>query len=234
MLHVPALIQYLKGLSENNNRAWFVMNKPSYDILREEFTTLVAQVIEHCAAFDPQLRGLDTQQAAKQALFRIHRDVRFAKDKRPYKTTFSAAICADGKKSQGPMVYFHIDEAGTLFMAAGCYRPEKDLLTAIRHHIAEHPKLLGKLLRNRRFVELGGFSTEDQLVRPPKGYNADTPHVDMIRLKSFVVRTSIDVSQRAPRELAATIATNFEAMYPLVMWLRGAVQAAQTRPADKS
>ena len=219
MLHVAALIQYLQGLSENNNRAWFVMNKPSYDILREEFTALVAQVIERCAVFDARLRGLE----AKQALFRINRDVRFAKDKRPYKTSFSAAISADGKKSQGPMVYFHIDESGTLFMAAGCYRPEKDLLAAIRRHIAEHPQLLGKLLRNKHFIELGGFATEDQLVRPPKGYDPQLPHIDTIRLKSFVVHAAIDLSKRAPKDLAKEIAANFEAMYPLVSWLRGAL-----------
>lgn len=219
MLHVSALIQYLQGLSENNNRAWFVMNKPSYDILREEFIELVTRVIERCSVFDPRLRGIE----AKQALFRINRDVRFAKDKSPYKTSFSAAISADGKKSQGPMVYFHINEAGTLFMAAGCYRPEKDLLAAIRRHIGDHPQLLGKLLRNKHFIEFGGFSTEDQLVRPPKGYDPDMPHIDVIRLKSFVVRTGMDLTKRAPKDLAKEIATNFEAMYPLVSWLRGAL-----------
>jgi uncharacterized protein (TIGR02453 family) len=227
MVHVPALIQYLQGLSENNNKAWFVMNKPSYDILREEFTTLVAEVITRTAAFDPPVAAVDP----KKAIFRIYRDVRFAHDKTPYKTSFSAAIAAGGKKSQGPMYYFHISADGALFTAAGCYRPEKDLLGAIRRHIADHPQRLKKLLANKEFVSAGGFSEQDRLVRPPKGYEADTPYIELIRLKSFVARQGQDISKRVPKDLAGTIATRFEAMHPLLVWLREAEAVAPVPPA---
>jgi len=219
-MHVPALIQYLKGLEENNNKAWFVMNKPSFDILREEFVALVGEVIARGAVFDQRIAGVDP----KKALFRIYRDVRFAHDKTPYKTTFSAAISADGKKSQGPMYYFHISAKGELFTAAGCYMPQKDLLAAIRRHIAEQPRLVDKLLHNRAFMdEAGGFAEQESLVRPPKGYDADTPHIDLIRQKSFVARSSLDIAKRIPRDLAGEVAARFQTMYPLVDWLRGAL-----------
>lgn len=218
-MHVPALIQFLKGLSENNNKAWFTMNRPSYDILREEFLALVTDVIAKSAAFDPALATVDP----KKALFRINRDVRFANDKSPYKTQFSAAISADGKKSQGPMYYLHVSAEGDLFTAAGCYMPDKELLAAIRRHIAAHPKKVDALLADPGFRKSGGFSMEEQLARPPKGFDPDTPHMDLIRLKSFVTRQASDLEKRVPRDLAGTIAGRFENMAPLVRWLRGAL-----------
>jgi len=219
-MHVPALIQYLQGLAENNNKAWFVMNKPSYDILREEFTVLVGEVIRRTAEFDPRIATVNP----KKALFRIYRDVRFAHDKTPYKTTFSAALSADGKKSQGPMYYFHISAKGELFTAAGCYLPEKELLAAIRRHIAAHPERIDALLANPTFShDAGGFSEQERLARPPKGYAADTPHVDLIRLKSFVARRSLSLATRVPRDLPGTIANRFATMHPLVAWLREAL-----------
>jgi uncharacterized protein (TIGR02453 family) len=111
-MHVRDLIQFLGELSENNNRAWFVMNKPRYDILREEFLALTIKLIAEISKFDPAIAGCNP----KKALFRINRDMRFSHDKRPYKTHFSAAITASGlkKPSQGggPAYYFHINEAG--------------------------------------------------------------------------------------------------------------------------
>ena len=91
-MNVRELVNYLQGLKENNNRAWFVMNKPSYDILRAEFTQLVAQLIDDVAAFDPPVAGQDP----RKAQFRINRDIRFSKDKSPYKSSFSAVIVVVG------------------------------------------------------------------------------------------------------------------------------------------
>ena len=96
-MHTRELVNYLQGLSENNNRAWFVMNQPSYDILRAEFIALVGEVIAETAKFDKPVKGQD----AKKALFRINRDIRFTKDKSPYKTHFSAVIAPGGKKDPG-------------------------------------------------------------------------------------------------------------------------------------
>src|SRR3954470_8676328 len=118
-MHTRDLIQFLSELSENNNRAWFVMNKPRYDILRAEFLALVTKLIAEVAKFDPEVADCNP----KKALFRINRDMRFSKDKSPYKTNFSAAITASGlkKPSQGggPAYYFHVDEHGTLLIAGG-------------------------------------------------------------------------------------------------------------------
>ena len=122
-MHVQDLTRYLAELADNNNRAWFVMNKPRYDILREEFLALVTELIIQISQFDRLILECNP----KKALFRINRDVRFAKDKSPYKTTFSAAIVPGNlkKPSQGggPAYYFHIDAKGELLFAVGEYSP---------------------------------------------------------------------------------------------------------------
>ena len=93
-MHLRDLTQFLYELEENNNRAWFVMNKPRYDILRAELLDLVTNLISEIIKFDPAIAGCNP----KKALFRINRDLRFARDRDPYKTTFSAAITASGMK----------------------------------------------------------------------------------------------------------------------------------------
>ena len=98
-MHLRDLVQFLGELSENNNRAWFVMNKPRYDILRAEFLELVTEAVAQIAKCDPAIASCNP----KKALFRINRDMRFSHDKTPYKTFFSASITASGMKkpSQG-------------------------------------------------------------------------------------------------------------------------------------
>eukprot|EP01032_Pedospumella_encystans_P003303 gene3303-3901_t len=105
-MHLRDLKNYLTELADNNNRPWFIMNKPRYDILREEFLELVTQVIGELGKFDPAVKFCNP----KKAMFRINRDVRFANDKSPYKTRFSAAIAPNDmrrpSKAGGPTYYF--------------------------------------------------------------------------------------------------------------------------------
>ena len=148
------LIQFLGELSENNNRAWFVMNKPRYDILRAEFLELVTRLIKDIAKFDPDVAGCNP----KKALFRINRDMRFSHDKSPYKTTFSAAVTASGlkKPSQGggPAYYFHVDKDGTLLIAGGEYMPPADRLRTIRQYVVADAAGFGK--QDRDDLRRGG------------------------------------------------------------------------------
>ena len=122
-MHLRDLTRYLAELSDNNNRPWFVMNKPRYDILREEFLELVTQVIAELGKFDAQVKFCNP----KKAMFRINRDVRFAHDKSPYKTHFSAAIAPNDMRrpsmAGGPTWYFQISPDGVLGIGAGSLAP---------------------------------------------------------------------------------------------------------------
>jgi uncharacterized protein (TIGR02453 family) len=220
-MHVRDLVQFLAELSENNNRAWFVMNKPRYDILRAEFLELVTKLIADIAKFDPEVAHCNP----KKALFRINRDIRFSNDKSPYKTHFSAAITASGlkKPSQGggPAYYFHVDADGTLLIAGGEYMPPADRLRSIRNHVIADAAGFGKTLKNRKFKErYGDLQEEGKLMRPPKGFDPDAPHIEYIKLKSFIVWTETSIKKKIPADLGKEIVAGFKDAYPLVAWLR--------------
>ena len=222
-MHVRDLTQYLAELSENNNRAWFVMNKPRYDILRAEFVELVAGLIQDVVRFDPEIAGCNP----KKALFRINRDMRFSHDKSPYKTTFSAAITASGlkKPSQGggPAYYFHIDHNGMLLAAGGEYMPPADRVRTIRQRIVADAEGFDKVLKNRKLKErYGDLQEEGKLVRPPKGFDADDPHIEYIKNKSFIVWTETSLKPTIPADIGKDIVAAFKDAYPLVAWLRQA------------
>lgn len=220
-MHVRDLVQFLAELSENNNRAWFAMNKPRYDLLRLEFAELVAQLVSEVAKFDPAVAHCNP----KKALFRIHRDMRFAREGGPYKTTFSASITSSGLKrpSQGggPAYYFHIDAKGSLLIAGGEYLPPADRLRTIRLHIQNDVEALNAVLKDRKLKKtFGALQEEDKLVRPPKGFAPDLPQIELIKLKSFIVWTERPGQGFSGPELKKLIATEFNHAYPLVAWLR--------------
>ena len=224
-MNIRELVNYLEGLSENNTRAWFVMNKPSYDILRAEFTQLVGQLIADAARFDPAVDGQD----ARKALFRINRDIRFSKDKRPYKTHFSAVIAPGGKKDPGSHYYFHVDHQGKVLVAGGCYMPPPDVLKKIRAHIAADPAGFSRLLRAKgMWSHFGEFADEGKLSRPPKGFAADTPHIEYIKQKSFIVWTETPVKGLDGEGLRKHVADGFKRSLPLIRWLREATHGGQS------
>jgi uncharacterized protein (TIGR02453 family) len=226
-MHLRDLTQFLHELEQNNNRAWFVMNKPRYDILRAEFLELVIELVAGISKFDPALAGCNP----KKALFRINRDLRFRPGGDPYKITFSAAMTASGLKKPseggGPFYYFQLNGHGQLLSACGEYMPPADRLRTIRQHIVDDPKGLDALLKNKGMLTVfGGLQEDDKLVRPPKGFDADAPHIEQLKLKSYVVRKRISTAKIIGPDLPALLLADFKAALPLVKWLRAAGSAS--------
>lgn len=220
-MHIRDLTQFLAELAENNNRPWFVMNKPRYDILRAEFLELVSGLIRDISKFDPAVADCNP----KKALFRINRDMRFSHDKSPYKTHFSAAITASGlkKPSQGggPAYYFHVNEQGLLLVAGGEYMPPADRLRAIRQRVIEDAAGFNKVLKNKKLKEtFGGLQEEGKLTRPPKGFEPDVPNIEFVKLKSFIVWTETSLKENIPNDLGKELLAGFKDAYPLICWLR--------------
>ncbi len=220
-MHVRDLTQYLNELSENNNRPWFVMNKPRYDILREEFLALVTGLIAEIARFDPAVAACNP----KKALFRINRDIRFSNDKRPYKTRFSAAIVPSDLRrpsaAGGPCYYMQIEGSGRMLFGAGEYLPPTPRLRAIRARVVEDGAGFAKLLKNKKLrARFGDLQAEDKLQRPPKGFDPDDPHIEYIKLKSFFVWTEVTLDLNRPDLLLPQLAQGLADALPLVAWLR--------------
>ncbi|CDG85673.1 DUF2461 domain-containing protein [Janthinobacterium agaricidamnosum] len=227
-MHLRDLTQFLKELSENNNRPWFVMNKPRYDILREEFLELVTGLINELGKFDPAVKFCNP----KKAMFRINRDVRFAHDKSPYKTRFSAAIAPNDmrrpSKAGGPTYYMQIDGNGRLLFGAGEYMPPPGRLKALREHMVNDAPGFSKVLKNKGLrATFGTIQNEGKLQRPPKGFDADAEHIEFIKLKSFFVWTEVDLKLNAPDELPGQLAAGLKQAFPLVSWMRGAREEEQ-------
>ena len=228
-MHLRDLVQFLGELSENNNRAWFVMNKPRYDILRAEFLELVTEIVAQVIPFDPAIASCNP----KKALFRINRDMRFSHDKTPYKTFFSASITASGlkKPSQGggPSYYFQINAQGLLLVAAGEWLPPADRLRAIRDAILSEPVAFEKIAAGKKLAaQFGGLQEEGKLKRPPKGFAVDAPSIERLKLKHFIVWRESRVAGVMPEDLMQDIVAGFKIAQPLVTWLR----AVKTPLAD--
>jgi uncharacterized protein (TIGR02453 family) len=221
-MHLRDLTQFLTELSENNNRPWFLWNKPRYDILRTEFLETVTELIREIAKFDRAVAACDP----KKAVFRIHRDTRFAKDKTPYKTHFSAGIAPGDKRKPsdgaGPTYYFHIEGNGRLLFGAGEYMPPASRLKAIREHVVSDAAGFAKMLKDKRLRATYGDLRHDEgkLQRPPKGFDPDHELVDYLKLKSYFVWIEVDLELNAPEKLVPLLANGFRDAYALVTWLR--------------
>lgn len=222
-MHIPELSRFLLELSENNERPWFIMNKPRYDILRGEFLALVTELIAALAKFDPEIAQCDP----KKALFRINRDVRFGADKSPYKTNFSASLIPSGRKKPseggGPAYYFQMGADQRLFFAVGEYMPPSDRLKCLREHIVADADGFAKLLKNKGLKEaFGSLQEEGKLQRPPKGYDASHPHVEYLKLKSMMVWAECPLKGMLHEDVLDILIQHFKKAYPLVQWLRAA------------
>ncbi|WP_296002203.1 DUF2461 domain-containing protein [Rugamonas sp.] len=222
-MHLRDLTQFLKELADNNNRPWFIMNKPRYDILREEFLQVVTDVIAEIGKFDPAVKFCNP----KKAMFRINRDVRFANDKSPYKTRFSAAIAPNDlrrpSKAGGPTYYVQIDGQGRLLFGAGEYMPPAGRLRALRQHMVDDAAGFTKVLKNKKLrATYGDIQNEGKLQRPPKGFDPEAEHIEYIKLKSFFMWTEAQLKLNQPELLVPEIVSGWKDALPLVTWMREA------------
>ncbi len=177
-----SILDFLVNLNQHNNREWFQQNKAWYEEAKRKVEHFVDTKIIPQLAFDnPKLEAV----TAKQCMFRIYRDIRFSKNKLPYKTAWGVFIGPEGRKSPAGY-YLHI-EPGKSFAGGGAYRPEVPVLKAIRNEIYFHPGILKELTTKPEFVRLFGNIKGEKLKRPPKGFPADFAEVDLLKLKDFTV-----------------------------------------------
>jgi uncharacterized protein (TIGR02453 family) len=177
------ILKFLKAVGKNNNREWFEKNKTTYLKAKEGFDDFLEALHKDLVKFDDSLAGMNPRKAA----FRIYRDVRFSKDKRPYKTNMGAGFSEHGKMEQEPGYYLHV-EPGKSFVAGGLYMPSPENLAKIRQEIDYNADRLLKILNEKKFKSYyKGLSDWDKLKTMPKGYAKDHPHIDLLKNKSFVV-----------------------------------------------
>jgi uncharacterized protein (TIGR02453 family) len=215
-------IQFLKNLKKNNHRDWFEANRKVYEAAKADFAQMVQQVI---AVYGKKEESIATLQA-KDCVFRINRDVRFSKDKSPYKTNMGAGFTKGGKKSPLAGYYFHC-EPGSSFVGGGLWMPEADAVKKIRQEIDYNFKEFSGIIHSKKFVAIYNKLDDNKeytLTRPPKGYEADNPAIEFIKLKSYIATMPIADEALTEKNLVKTITTAFEALQPLVHFLNRALE----------
>ncbi len=212
-------LDFLKKLEKNNNREWFTSNRKLFDDANNNIIALTDLLIGKVAKFDPAVAGLDP----KSCLFRIYRDVRFSKDKSPYKTNLGAFIAPGGRKAMSPGYYFHV-QPGMLFAAAGKHMPDSGEQLKIRRAIAAKTKEFRKIVESKKFADRFGELHDERLSRPPKGFSADHEAVEYLKLKSFTVTETFTAKDAASADYPKMLADSFKAAYPLITFLRDALR----------
>ena len=213
-------IKFLKDLAKNNNKPWFDKNRKAYESAKDDFVQVVAQVIRGIGNFDPSIAALE----AKNCTFRINRDVRFSKNKAPYKNNMAAYFNKDGKKGLGAGYYMHI-QPGQSFVAGGIWMPEPPVLAGIRQEIDYNLDDWKKIVESRSFKKIFPKGLEGEaLSRPPKNYDDNNPAIEYIKRKSFIVTRPFTDSEVQGKGFVKEVSKTFQAIKPLVDFINLAAQ----------
>jgi uncharacterized protein (TIGR02453 family) len=214
-------IDFLKKLKKNNSKEWFDNNRTSYSSAKENYLVFVSEVLQKMKSIDNTLQDIQP----KNCVFRINRDVRFSANKDPYKTNFGASFSKGGKKIACAGYYFHL-EPGACFIGGGYWMPMADDLHKIRQEIDYSFDEFKKIINEKKFINyFVSLDTKEKLVRPPKGYEKDNPALECLKLKNFIVMSTIDDSELLGDGLIKKVIAHFQAMKPLVDFLNRAIEA---------
>jgi uncharacterized protein (TIGR02453 family) len=235
MPFTPAAMRFLRNLARNNRKAWFEPHRADYEeSVKAPMRVLIEEMDVRFARFAPELVG-----DPRRSMFRIYRDIRFSKDKSPYKTHASCWFYhRDGSHNVGSEAtgggagfYFQI-APGNCFLGGGMWMPPRNALARLREAIAENPARFERIVKERRVVRrFGGLSDEAALKRVPRGYAADHPAAEWLRLQSFTVGRTLTDAQAVSARLPALLEADFRLMVPLVRWINGVLglKAAERR-----
>lgn len=203
----PEAITFLADLAANNDRAWFTPRKAEYERLVKE--PLEALCVALAGRFGA--RGLPLTADPARSPFRIYRDVRFGKDKSPYKTAASARFMAPGG---GPGAYFHL-EPGEIYAGGGLWRPEPAILASWRRLVDTDPAAIRSAIGDPGFVATFGGLGGDRLTRVPSGFARDHPGADLLVLKDLVFTTRLSDADVFSPALPDTLADLYAAAGPV-------------------
>lgn len=214
------ILRFLSSIKKNNNKAWLDANRSLYDTSKEEFTQQVAEILKGIASFDNAYINL----TPKECMFRLNRDIRFSKEKHPYKTNYAGYFNPAGKKGDGAGFYIHI-EPGKSFAAAGLWQPPADHLAKIRQEIDYNADEWRKIISDKKFKQAynNGFSMSDSLVRAPKGYDENNPSIEFLKMKNFVITRSFTDAEIQDKHFTKTLVKTFELGKPLLDFINRAL-----------
>lgn len=209
-MNLPASnLDFLKDIAANNNRDWFEQHKPRFKQEHEQFKQFAASVVEQAGKFDV---------IESHKVYRIYRDIRFSKDKTPYKTAFSFSMTREGKLRRGGY-YCHIQPGGNSFVGGGFWGPNKEDLKRIREEIAFDDQPLRKILNSKGFINHFGTLGGDQLKTAPKGYPKAHKAIDLLRYKQFLLMRNFPDEELLDPNFSEEVANTYQAMLPFFNYM---------------
>jgi uncharacterized protein (TIGR02453 family) len=212
---------FLTDLKANNNREWFAEHKADYEQAKTNFEGFIDSLLPQLIVLEEKFVHLK----AKETTFRIYRDVRFSKEKTPFKPHFSAYFNKGGKGSELAGYYFHFEPAiDSFFVAGGSYMPPSDLLKKIRQEIDYNANRFLQIIENKEFKSKFGELGGERLKTVPKGYSADNPAIEMLKMKGFVATHHFSKEEVSAPNFDKEIVSTFTGMRPLVDFLNEAME----------
>ena len=210
-------LQYLTELKENNNKPWFDANRNRLDDARADFEQMVTGILKQLAEADPDMALLEP----KKCIFRQYRDVRFSKDKTPYKHYMGASFDKGGKSSGFAGFYFHCEPGNRSMIGGGLWMPPADVLKKVRQEIDYCFEEFKGIISNKDFKKLYGDleKGEYSLSREPKGYEKDNPAIEYLKLKSFVATKTPSDKELMSKGITDKVVKEFIVLMPLIKFI---------------
>jgi uncharacterized protein (TIGR02453 family) len=225
MAFSPAALRFFRQLKAHNDKTWFEAHRGEYERdVRDPMRDLVSEMDARLARSAPEIGG-----DPKRSMFRIYRDIRFSKDKSPYKTNggcwfnhraASSRVGAEANEGSAGF-YFHL-EPGESFVGGGIWMPPRHQLNKLRDAIAEQPRPFIQIVRGLP-KKFGGLDDSMSLKRTPRGYAEDHPAAEWLRYQSFVSGHALTDAQVTSAKLPGPLEREFQTLLPLVRWLNGAL-----------
>src|SRR5690606_14773338 len=210
-------LRFISNLEKNNNKPWFDAHRKQYEEAKADFEAFVQKVIDRHGKKDPDIAVL----TAKETTFRINRDVRFSKDKSPYKNNMGSYMARGGKKSIFAGYYIHC-QPGKSFMGGGLWMPQPAELQKVRQEIDYNLDEFRAIINSRKFKNIYGSLSSDKeytLTRVPKGFETDNPAAEFLKFKSYVALTPISDKELTSKDALSKVLKAFEALQPMVEFL---------------
>jgi uncharacterized protein (TIGR02453 family) len=215
------VLDFLKDLKENNNKEWFETHRKAYENAKKNIIDFTAELIKNYALIDPTIAHLQP----KDCLFRINRDVRFSADKSPYKTNMGISVSKGAKKLNLAGYYIHL-QPNECFVAGGMYMPMPPELKKIREEIDYNFDKFQTILENPTFKQMYGNLVKENLSlsRVPKGYEADNPAAEFLKLKGFIATQKLTDAEVLSDDFVEEISEKMRALQPLITFLNHALE----------
>lgn len=213
------IINFLSDLKNNNNREWFQEHKELYQHSKSVFENIISEVISLMSSVDKEIGLLQPG----DCLFRIYRDVRFSKNKDPYKTAMGAYFARGGKKSRFAGYYLHIEPEKS-FIGGGLWQPQTEVLKSVRKEIYYNSEEFKNIIKNSEFEKVFGNLMEEKLKKPPKDFPSDFKDIDLLMYKSYVVGHAVSNEFLINNNVGELVFGIFKVMKTYIDYLNRAIE----------